>query len=295
MNRIVVGVDGSDGAREAVLWAARTAADRGLELHIVHGQRVVEFAYGGGLAGAAGVFEAIRAEAVQIIADAVEQAKSVSDALVVTTEMPVDHPVVLLNELSRTADMVVVGGTGHSGFAGVLAGSTAVRVASHAHCPVAVIRKAPDADTVPVSGPVVVGVDGSPNSEKAIAVAFAEASARGAALVAMHAWTDTTYDYYYGSARLMVAWESFAEEEERLLAQRLAGWREKYPDVEVRKELLKDRPRHALLAAAEDARLVVVGSHGRGGFRGMLLGSTSLALVQHANCPVLVVRPEKNR
>ncbi|QFU89626.1 universal stress protein [Amycolatopsis sp. YIM 10] len=295
MTRIIVGVDGSGGAEVAVRWAARTAADRKWELHVVHGLRIAELGYSGGLVSAAGVFEAIRADGERIVADAVTLAQSTSDDLVVTSEMVIDHPVPLLTELSKTARMVVVGATGHTGLSRLLAGSTATGVATHAHCPVAVIRKADDAGEVPGDGPVVVGIDGSPTSEKALAEAFGEASSRGVPLVAVHAWTDATYDDFYGSARLMVSWESFEEEEERLLAQRLAGWREKFPDVEVRRVLVKDRPRHALLAAAEDARLVVVGSRGRGGFRGLLLGSTSLALVEHANCPVLVVRPEKQR
>jgi nucleotide-binding universal stress UspA family protein len=115
---------------------------------------------------------------------------------------------------------------------------------------------------------------------------------RSVPLIAVHAWSDVTYDDMYGTARIVAEWESLEEGEERLLAQRLAGWQEKYPDVEIRRDLVRDRPRHALLDWSMEAQLLVVGSRGRGGFRGMLLGSTSQALVQHAQCPVLVVRPE---
>jgi nucleotide-binding universal stress UspA family protein len=160
---------------------------------------------------------------------------------------------------------------------------------------VAVIRGRHGTANVPESGPVVVGVDGSPASELAIAAAFEEASSRRAPLIAVHAWSDVTYEDFYGTVRIVPQWESLEEDEERLLAQRLAGWQEKYPDVEIRRVLRRDRPRHALLEAAEKAQLVVVGSRGRGGFTGMLLGSTSQALVQHAGCPVLVVRPESAR
>ena len=163
---------------------------------------------------------------------------------------------------------------------------------SHAHSPVAVVRGRHDSAPVAESGPVVVGVDGSPASEPAIAAAFEEASSRGAPLVAVHAWYDSTCEDFSGTVRIIPRWEPVADDEERLLARRLAGWQEKYPDVEVRRVLRRDRPRHALLEAAEKARLVVVGSRGRGGFTGMLLGSTGQALVQHAGCPVLVVRPE---
>lgn len=142
---------------------------------------------------------------------------------------------------------------------------------------------------------MVVGVDGSPNSEAAIAVAFEEASFRKAPLVAVHAWVDVVYDSTESAARLMPQWETLQPTEERLLAQRLAGWQEKYPDVEVQRKLVRDRPRHVLLDESDRAQLLVVGSRGRGGFAGMLLGSTSQALVHHSSCPVLVVRPERKR
>jgi nucleotide-binding universal stress UspA family protein len=189
--------------------------------------------------------------------------------------------------------MLVVGRTGAGGFTGMLVGGTAATVASHAHSPVAIIRGRQDTTMIPDSGPVVVGIDGSPNSEPAIAVAFEEASLRGVPLVAVHAWNDVTYEDTRGTVRVLTQPDALEGGEERLLTERLAGWPEKYPDVEIRRLLVRDRPRHALLEASETAQLVVVGSHGRGGFTGMLLGSTSQALVQHAPCPVLVVRPER--
>jgi nucleotide-binding universal stress UspA family protein len=107
----------------------------------------------------------------------------------------------------------------------------------------------------------------------------------------VHAWSDDTYAGGDETNRNLADWDATEGDEQRVLAERLAGWQEKYPGVEVRRELVRDRPRHALLEWSATAQLVVVGSRGRGGFRGMLLGSTSQALVQHAHCPVLVVRP----
>jgi nucleotide-binding universal stress UspA family protein len=193
----------------------------------------------------------------------------------------------------RHARMLVLGRSGAGGFTGMPVGATAATVASHAHSPVAIIRGREDTSMVPDSGPVVAGIDGSANSEPALGVAFEEASLRGVPLVAVHAWNDVTYEDTHGTARIPTQPETLEEGEQRLLAERLAGWREKYPDVEIRPLLVRDRPRHTLLKASETAQLVVVGSHGRGGFTGMLLGSTSQALVQHAQCPVLVVRPER--
>ncbi|MFI5592318.1 universal stress protein [Amycolatopsis sp. NPDC051758] len=274
---VVVGVDGSRASMTAVTWAARLASSRHCELEIVHGLQIAALGYGEGLAGADVLFDAVRQDGERVVAGSRKMAASIDETLVITVKTPVESPAPLLIGLSRQARMVVVGASGSGGFTGMLLGTTAATLVSHAHSPVAVIRGRHGTAQVPESGPVVAGIDGSPNSEQAIAAAFEEASSRRAPLVAVH---------------IMPQWESVAEDEERLLAQRLAGWQEKYPDVEIRRVLRRDRPRHALLDASENAQLVVVGSRGRGGFTGMLLGSTSQALVQHACCPVLVVRPE---
>ncbi|VVJ21727.1 Universal stress protein family [Amycolatopsis camponoti] len=292
--RITVGVDGSVGSAAAVAWAANLASRRHLELKVVHGLQLAGVYYGGGMlgAGAEALFDAIRADGERAIADACSLVASIDKDLVVTTEQPNEPPVPLLIEESRHARMLIVGRTGAGGFADMLLGGTAATVVAHAHCPIAVVRGRDGATAVPGSGPVVVGVDGSPNSEQALAIAFEEASLRGTPLIALHAWNDVTYEDAFGTARILTPPDTLEDDEERLLGQRLAGWQEKYPDVEVRRVLVRDRPRHALLEASAEAQLVVVGSRGRGGFTGMLLGSTSQALVQHAQCPVLVVRPE---
>ncbi|MFE0020854.1 universal stress protein [Amycolatopsis sp. NPDC059021] len=291
---ILVGTDGSDDARRAVAWAAETAAAHGAGLRIVSAANIAGLYYGGGVALGEGMLN----DLVQMTEDAVrraaEVARSVDAGIRIATETWRDAPIPRLIELSRDARMLVVG-AGQGGLFATLLGSTTSAVVAHAHCPVAVVRGRDGTGQVPAEGPVVVGIDGSPTSERAVAVAFEEASLRKAPLVALHAWSDVVYDSTRGSARLLPQRESLMDDEERLLAERLAGWREKYPDVEVSRDLRLDRPRHALLELSEQARLVVAGSHGRGGFTGMLLGSTSQALVQHARCPVLVVRPEVTR
>jgi nucleotide-binding universal stress UspA family protein len=296
-SRITVGVDGSAGSTAAVAWAAKIASLRHLELRIVHGLQLAGLYYGGGLlgAGAEALFEAVQKDGERAIAAARSIAASIDKDLVVTTELPNEPPVPMLIDESRHARLLVVGRTGTGGFADMLLGGTAASVASHAHCPVAVVRGRQDSTDIPETGSVVVGVDGSPNSEQAISVAFEEASLRGVSLVAVHAWNDVTYEDAFGTARILTQPESLEEDEERLLGQRLAGWQEKYPDVEIRRQLVRDRPRHVLIEESKTAQLVVVGSRGRGGFSGMLLGSTSQALVQHAGCPVLVVRPEPEK
>ena len=195
---------------------------------------------------------------------------------------------VLLDE-SKLAALVVLG-SGDGGHP-LMGGSIALGLASHGNCPTVVVRGAEGGATLPTSGPVVVGVDGSPTSERAVAIAFEEASARRADLVAVHAW----FEYGSGSIAEYTADWSFEEDHEReVLGERLAGWQEKYPDVTVRRVLSQDKPVHVLLSCAADAQLLVVGNRGRGGFTGLLLGSTSRKLIHSAPCPLIVARPTKS-
>jgi nucleotide-binding universal stress UspA family protein len=137
---------------------------------------------------------------------------------------------------------------------------------------------------------VVVGVDGTPVGEAAIAFAFAAASMRGTGLVAVHTWTDLVLEAAFAGSAAQLDFSVLAEEAGEVLGERLAGWQEKYPDVPVTRHVSRERASRALLRHAEHAGLVVVGSRGRGGFRGLLLGSTSQHLLHHAPCPVAVVR-----
>ena len=82
------------------------------------------------------------------------------------------------------------------------------------------------------------------------------------------------------------------EAEERALAERLAGWSERYADIAVERIVDRDNPAEALVERSAAASLVVVATRGRSGFAGLLLGSTGLALIQRAGCPVMLVGPE---
>jgi len=192
--------------------------------------------------------------------------------------------------MSATAGLVVLGSRGLGGFSGLVIGSIAVAVATHGQCPVVVVRGTEPRTTLRQEGPVVVGADGSPTSQAGIRFSFEAASLRDAPLVAVHAWSDVPLP---PSRELASSWDPVRQQELEVLDQRLAESRALYPAVRVERVVVRDNPAHVLLDRAEDAQLVVVGSRGRGGFRGLLLGSTSQALIYHAACPVAVVPPPR--
>jgi len=280
---ILVGVDGSPSSVAAVEWAARSAALHNLPLGLIHvlaPQVVMTFPE---TPMPPGYTEWQREQGERHLREAVTRAGELAPEQSIEAQTIVGSTVPTLVDMSREAVRLVVGSRGHGRLRRSLLGSVSSSLVRHAHCPVAVIH-----ETHPHSAdaPVVVGIDGSPVSEAATGLAFEEASLRGVELVAVYAWHDTGMLDFPG-----IDMAAMASDGELALAERLAGWHERYPDVTVRRVVVGDRPADQLVERSQEAQLVVVGSHGRGGFTGMLLGSVSLAVVQSAHSPVLVVRP----
>ena len=239
------------------------------------------------------VFDEMQRETLQTVDRAREIALEVAPDLRIGHAVAEGSPIDMLLEMSRDCTMVVMGSRGLSGLSGMVLGSVSGAVVSHASCPVVVVREDNAVTEANKYGPVVVGVDGSEVSRRATEVAFEEAAARGAELLAVHTWVDTQIQGPgAGYAVSEDHWKAVQAEKEELLGTYLDGLSEKYPDVVVKKAITRDRPVRALADAAEGAQLLVTGSHGRGGFKGMLLGSTSRALLQQAPCPIMVVRTQ---
>lgn len=284
---IVVGVDGSDSALEAARWAADEAVRKRAPLRLVSVVHVpVASSYVGDVGLGFDMTDDLRAESRRILEQASSALVEQQPELTVATTVLVGPAIPSLVEESSVAGLMVVGSRGLGGFRGMLVGSTAVALAARGRCPVAVIRGSGGR-----SGPVVVGVDGSATSDAAVELAFEEASLRGVEMVAVHTWLEHGSDAArLAAAESAVGGDAASTRALRALAERLAGWAEKYPDVTVVRRVVSGRPIVNLLAAAADAQLLLVGSRGRGAFAGVVLGSTSQALVYHAPCPLIVVR-----
>lgn len=283
---IVAAVDGSPESMAAVDWAARSAAMRRSRLKLVHVMIPPVVMGFPEAAIPADYFEWQEEEGRKLLGEARNAVeKALGDVPIeVSSEMISGSAVATLVDVSKTAQLLVVGCRGRGALARGLLGSVSSGLVHHAHCPVAVIHDE-DSATRSSTAPVVVGIDGSPAAELATSIAFEEASFRGVELVAVHAWHDE---------KLVevptVDWSAVRDAGEEILSERLAGWTERYPDVPVRRVLQADKVACLLLEQSESAQLLVVGSRGRGGFVGMLLGSVATAVVNTARLPVIVAR-----
>jgi nucleotide-binding universal stress UspA family protein len=285
---IVIGVDGSQGSRNAVRWGLALAERRHVAARLVrafdpstHDVRI-------GGAGEIGVlgdsFDAVRAQ----LDATYETARTLHPELTIIPELIDDSASSALIEASHEADAVVIGAHGARGFSNLVAGSTTMNVSTHAHCTV-VALPSNEEQAFDGSG-IVVGVDGSAISETAIAYAFREAAETGQRLTAVHAWTDPLTPTALGTAiPALYDHDIYSRDQDILLAESLAGWAEKYPDVSVTRRVVHEQPVRALAGAADNARLLVVGCRGRSALRSMLLGSVSHGVLHLATCPVAVV------
>jgi nucleotide-binding universal stress UspA family protein len=191
-------------------------------------------------------------------------------------------------QASTTAAAVVLGAGARAAVTRAVLGSVSHQVATHGHCPVVVVRHRASEDGAG-AGQIVLAMDDSESSTPAVEYAFAAASRQRRELTAVHAW----WREYLGGVMAHSPWEGdwseVAQELEQMMEQALAGWCEKYPDVPVHRHLVRGHAVQMLVQESEGAALLVVGSRGHGGFPGLLLGSVSNGLLQHADCPVAVV------
>lgn len=282
--RIVVGMDGSAGSLKAAAWAAREAKVRGRGVTLTHA--IVPLA----ASSAFGVAVPPRLDVIEDMRDsALEDLTRIAadlDCTDVDVVVDIGIPSALLLAASDTAELLVLGSRGRGGFTSLLLGSVGSQVASHANCPVIVMRNDPRAG----ASEIIVGLDGSPHSMAALDFAFDEASRHGYSLVAVHAWDVPSFDLIItGDGSIPLPGENLADEEVRLSAEILAGYTEQYPDVKVAERLVRAQAIRALLDSASNAAMIVLGTRGRNAAMGALLGSTSNGVLHKAKIPVVIV------
>jgi nucleotide-binding universal stress UspA family protein len=284
---IVIGVDGSPGPQNAVRLGLALAERRGAPVRMIHALEpsMHDMRIGGGYqAGVLGDFYGAVRDQFEATCETVQR---LHPHLQITSVLVDDAASGALIEASRDADTVMIGAHGVRGFSNLVAGSTTMNVASHAHRTVVAV---PTDETQAFAGTgIVVGVDGSEISTTAIGYAFREATETRESLTAVHAWTDPLPPTALGTCISTPYDVAYSRDREILLAESLAGWAENHPDVTVTRRLMHEHPVHALATAARSARLLVVGCRGRGHLRSMLLGSVSHRVLHLASCPVAVV------
>jgi nucleotide-binding universal stress UspA family protein len=284
---IVVGIDESPAAKVAVQWATRDAELRKIPVTLVHAISP-EIATWPNVRLPAGLARWQRDRGRRLVDEAfklVEEASQHGGPAEIHSEILASAAVPTLVDLSKEAELVVTGCRGSAQWPGQLLGSVSSGLLRYAHCPVAIVHDEDPSMSHPSQAPVLVGIDGSSASELATAIAFDEAARRNVGLVALHAWSDSDVSEWPG-----IDWPATQAMAEEVLAERLAGWQEQYPDVPVSRAVVCDKPARQLVQRSADAQLVVVGSRGRGGFAEMLVGSVGEAVAQMAQVPVIVAR-----
>ena len=275
LGSIVVGVDADHPATEVLDAAVELARRTGRRVHLVNATGL------GVVPWTPDVLELQARRLEELRAHLQEQAPRE-----VTAETVVGGAASALVEGSRDAYRVVLGAGRLRPLTAAVLGATTHQVAAHARCPVLVVPRGAVAQP---RGLVVVGVDPDPHAEPALDAAFTEASERGVPLVAVHAWWWEPPDPLATEPEWAGDWGELADAQHVVLAEMLSGWQERYPDVEVRPRLVRGQAVPVLCDEAREAQLLVVGSRGRGGFAGLLLGSVGTRLLHLAPCPLLVV------
>ncbi|MEU8233213.1 universal stress protein [Actinoplanes sp. NPDC048967] len=282
---ILVGTDGTAASQAAVQWAALEAQRRRLLLRIVH---VFDWEWRAARYDSGTEYiDVSRQLAEAVVANASAQARAVAPGVPLELDTLIGNPAPRLLAAADDTDLVVLGSRGRGGFASLLLGSVSQRVATHAPCPVVVVRGRGNV----LDGPVAVGVDDSPAADHVLATAFEAAAGRDAALTVIRTYLPPPPLWMAGVPVTEFSTPEEDAAEHRRVEDLLTPWRQKYPGVKVDITVSHESPAAVLTGVSYSAQLVVVGSHGHGSIAGALLGSTGIQLLHHADCPVLIARP----
>ena len=290
---IVVGADGSEQSSRAVEWAAREAVRRKAPLRIVS-VSVMPSRMRPQDATPATVADILHKISARTLAAALTRAREVAPGLLVDADLATGAPAPALVAAASGASMLVVGARGAGGFSAMVLGSVSRYVALHAPCPVVVAHE----DSMAVHREVVVGVGDPAEAADSLGFAFEEASMRGALLMAVHALARYPVPASFGDEALSgwlpgapAADETGEPADEAVaaaeLAQALAGWQDKYPEVRVSQDIVRGHPGRVLASYSARANLVVIGRHSESGAGGV--GSIQHPVLNHAHGPIAIV------
>jgi nucleotide-binding universal stress UspA family protein len=285
---VVAAVDGSEDSLRAAEWAALEARRQSRPLRIVSAPAIVPRLHSY-QASPAAIANALRGIAARALGAAITRCEEVAPGLPVTTDLLSGEPALAVTETGGDASMLVVGSRGAGGFAAMVLGSVSRYVASRAACPVVVVRE----ESMAVHREIAVGIRDPHDTGGALAFAFEEAALRGADLVAVHTW-------YWVPAAPRAAGEAdtglqpddparVSAESDRQLAAALAGWHDKYPAVNVRRDVIHGHPARVLSSYSARADLVVLGRHRHPHGTGPGIGSVQHAVLDHAHGPVAII------
>lgn len=286
---VIVGIDGSARDETCVTWAAGAATRAGRPLHLLHAYDLGPGMAAGDIIGLRGVpAGAILPDPTNnVLADQLEIARARWPELSISGSQPWGNPESALIDASEGAHLVVVGSRPVSGLQRLVLGRSSLAAAMHAHCPVVLL---PEGSRTDAQGPVVLGVDGSDHSALAAARAFWIARIRGTSVRAVIAWNVEVVDGAVVTTPGSPGWDSVQERYRAIADRVVAPLRAEYPDVPCEISVEHGSAAAVLTAASADASLLVLGSRGRGGFRGMLLGSVAHKVIETSASPVMVVR-----
>lgn len=275
---VVVGIDGSGPAWQALTWAAERAEATSRPLHIIHAE--------GALSAPHGRPPKVR-QIHHLCSEAIIRVRKHHPDLAITCSQPAEAPIPALVNVSRTAAELVLGTRGMGAVRGAVLGSVTIEVSATAHCPVIVVRGA--SANGASTGPVVVGVDGQSDSVAALDFAFEDAERRGVPLVAVYAWQLDRWDFASGIPMPGGDMRAAHAHHQARLEEALAAPAARHPGVEVTTDVVCAPTAGILANRSNKASLLVVGTRGRRELSGLMLGSVSQALMRRSACPVAVV------
>jgi nucleotide-binding universal stress UspA family protein len=282
---IVVGIDGSAEAEAAARWAGTYADKVHATVRLVHAVPVGDW-YGSAAFVDGGALERdLRAMGRKHLVRAEGEVHAAAPGVSVDT-VSVDGTIASY-VADVGADMVVLGSRKSSAIRDLTLGSNTLRVMTHAKCPVLLLRN--EDDKADVGRPIVVGIDGSEQSDRALGAALEMADNLGAPVIAVNYWGFAA-QAGIGMSAGYIDWQAVQEDEKRWLETHVEKMHEKYPAVQLTTVSAQSSPTRGLRALSASASMLVVGCRGRGALRGAILGSVSQNLVHHAECSVLIVR-----